>query len=183
MEDYIQITKLNDFIFCPYSIYFHSIYQNYNERVYHGSAQVAGKIKHESIDKSKYSTEKRYLQGTSVYSEKYLLMGKIDIYDTKTKTLRERKNKIVKIYDGYKLQLVAQKVCLEEMGYEVKNIEMYSISDNKVWKLEYTKEDLKKMEETVKKIRNFDFQNNDIKINEEKCNNCIYNSLCNLKIC
>jgi len=44
MEDYIQITKLNDFIFCPYSIYFHSIYQNYNERVYHGSAQVAGKI-------------------------------------------------------------------------------------------------------------------------------------------
>ena len=85
MEDYIQITKLNDFIFCPYSIYFHSIYQNFNERVYHSSYQVAGKIKHESIDKSKYSTEKRYLQGTAVYSEKYRLMGKIDIYDTKTK--------------------------------------------------------------------------------------------------
>ena len=93
-----------------------------------------------------------------------------------------RLNKIVKIYDGYKLQLVAQKVCLEEIGYEVEHIEMYSISDNKVWKLEYTKEDLKKMEGIVEKIRNFDFQNDHVEINPEKCNNCIYNSLCNFKI-
>ncbi|OIO19980.1 MAG: type V CRISPR-associated protein Cas4 [Candidatus Magasanikbacteria bacterium CG1_02_32_51] len=162
-------------------MYFHTLYQNYNERVYHGSAQVAGKIKHESIDKSKYSTEKRYIQGMAVYSEKYRLMGKIDIYDIKTKTLIERKNKIVKIYDGYKLQLVAQKVCLEEMGYEVKNIEMYSITDNKVWKLKYSEDDLKKMEDVIKQIRNFDFKKINVEINPEKCNNCIYNSLCNFK--
>ncbi|MBU3964935.1 type V CRISPR-associated protein Cas4 [Patescibacteria group bacterium] len=94
MENYIQISKINDFIFCPKSIYFHGIYENFSEKTYHQSPQVKGKIKHESVDKQKYSTAKKYLQGLEVYSEKYNLFGKIDIYDQENKILIERKNKI-----------------------------------------------------------------------------------------
>ena len=35
MEDYIAISTLNDFIFCPYSIYLHYVYMETDESVYH----------------------------------------------------------------------------------------------------------------------------------------------------
>ena len=31
MEDYISISTLNDFIFCPYSIYLHNVYMETDE--------------------------------------------------------------------------------------------------------------------------------------------------------
>jgi CRISPR-associated protein Cas4 len=87
MEPYIQISQLNDFIFCPKSIYFHGLYKNYNTEMYHSAYQTTGKIKHETIDLRKYSTEKKYMQSLEVYSAKYGLCGKIDLYDSETKTL------------------------------------------------------------------------------------------------
>ena len=118
MESYIQISKLNDFIFCPMSVYFHSFYENYEEKIYHGKSQTVGKIAHDNIDKGKYSTARRYLQGLPIYSSRFNLMGKIDIYDSDKKFLIERKYKVNKIYRGYLLQLYAQFFCLEEMGIE-----------------------------------------------------------------
>lgn len=37
MEDYIKITQLNDFIFCPVSIYFHNLYEDSEPMLYQGS--------------------------------------------------------------------------------------------------------------------------------------------------
>jgi len=183
MEDYIQITKLNDFIFCPYSLYFHSLYENYVQKIYHSTPQTIGKIKHEAIDKGKYSTEKKYIQGIPVYSEEYRLMGKIDIYNKQTKTLIERKNKIKHIYDGYRLQLIAQKVCLGEMGYKVDDFIIHSLSDNKRHVLDKpNKQDILNLEEIIEAIRSFTFDSVQSS-NKHKCNNCIYNELCNYKIC
>ena len=34
-EDYISISTLNDFIFCPYSIYLHNVYENTDESLFH----------------------------------------------------------------------------------------------------------------------------------------------------
>ena len=31
MDDYIAISTLNDFIFCPYSIYLHNVYMDADE--------------------------------------------------------------------------------------------------------------------------------------------------------
>lgn len=45
MESYIQISKLNDFVFCPMSLYFHSFYENYNQKTYHQKAQAVFEIK------------------------------------------------------------------------------------------------------------------------------------------
>ncbi len=179
MEPYIQISKINDFIFCPKSIYFHGIYENFSEKTYHQSPQVKGKIKHESIDKGKYSTAKKYLQGLEVYSEKYNLAGKIDIYDRDAKALIERKNKISKIYDGYKYQLYAQYFCMVEMGFEVEKLFFYSMSDNKKYKIDLPKgKELEEFEKTIDQIRNFDMLNNNYAENPAKCANCIYRELC-----
>lgn len=116
MENYLQITKLNDFIFCPKSLYFHGLFENFGEETYHSTPQIVGKISHTPIEERKYSTSADILQGTTIFSEEYGLCGKIDIFDKKTGILTERKYKIKKVYDGFKYQLFAQMFCLEEIG-------------------------------------------------------------------
>jgi CRISPR-associated protein Cas4 len=62
MENYIKLSTLNDFIFCPKSIYYHNLYDNYNKNLYQEEAQKSGTIAHESIDNQTYSTRKDILQ-------------------------------------------------------------------------------------------------------------------------
>ena len=78
-DDYISISTLNDFIFCPYSIYLHNVYENTDESLFHATPQAQGRIAHETVDEKKNSTRKDVLQALPVYSEKYGLMGKIDV--------------------------------------------------------------------------------------------------------
>ncbi len=40
MIDYISISTLNDFIFCPYSIYLHNVYMEADETMYHATPQI-----------------------------------------------------------------------------------------------------------------------------------------------
>ena len=51
MIDYISISTLNDFIFCPYSIYLHNVYMETDETIYHATPQTQGRVAHESVDK------------------------------------------------------------------------------------------------------------------------------------
>lgn len=181
MEQYIQITKLNDFIFCPMSLYFHALYGSFSQKVYHDTPQTVGKIKHENIERGKYSSRKRYLQDLPVYSTKYNLMGKIDIYDIKDKALIERKFKIKKIFDGHRFQLYAQMFCLEEIGYKVEKLFIHSLSDNKRYPIDLPDEaERKKFEKVIDDIRNFDPAEFDREVNKNKCDNCIYRELCNV---
>jgi CRISPR-associated protein Cas4 len=128
--------------------------------------------------KIKHTTSsKRYLQGTSVYCDKYGIAGKIDIYDKKEKSLIERKNKVKVIYPGYKYQLYAEMFCMQEMGYEVKKLFIHSLTDNKRYKIQTpTKQELINFEETIKEIQNFTPE----KIISHTCANCqnnIYSAL------
>jgi CRISPR-associated exonuclease Cas4 len=50
MESYITLSHLNDFIFCPRSIYYHQLYSIYDEQHYKQRAQIAGTTAHNSID-------------------------------------------------------------------------------------------------------------------------------------
>lgn len=179
MEPYIQISKINDFIFCPKSIYLHGIYENFSEKTYHDSPQNIGKINHQNIEERKYSTAKKFLQGIEIYCEKYNIAGKIDIYDSEKKELIERKTKIQKIYDGYKYQLYAQYFCLTEMGFKVKKLFLHSLTDNKRYEIPLpNEEEVRKFEEIIKKIKEFDLFKNKISINKAKCEKCIYKNLC-----
>ncbi|MCR4311188.1 MAG: type V CRISPR-associated protein Cas4, partial [Candidatus Taylorbacteria bacterium] len=81
MEPYIQISKINDFVYCPVSIYLHSLYENFNTKTYHQTPQIAGTLNHESIETRTYTTSRRFIMGLDVSSERYNLVGKIDLYD------------------------------------------------------------------------------------------------------
>lgn len=184
MDESILITELNDFIFCPVSIYFHRLYGNLDTMLYQTEAQINGSNAHTSIDRGKYSTKSTVLTGIDVYCERYGLIGKIDTYDFGKKLLRERKRMIKNVYDGYVFQIYAQYFAMIEMGYPVERLELHSMLDNKVYPValpERNKEMLKKFEDTIYKIRNFSMDQFEQE-NCHKCRNCIYEPACDRAI-
>lgn len=186
MEPYIPISYLNDFIFCPRSIYFHRLHGSLEQEMYHTDIQIEGKFAHQTIDQKTYSTKKDLLVGVDVYCEKYNLYGKIDVYDVESKKLIERKNNVKKIYDGYVFQLYAQTFALREMGYEVKEIVIYDKSHNVNYPIPLPEDDPKmfwKFEKLIEDINSFDLNTKNIKVNAEKCKSCIYSHICDCCIC
>lgn len=180
MENLIIISNLNDFVFCPVSIYFHNIEEKTNVMMYQQKSQIDGTSKHQKVDNKEYSTKENILQAIDIYCEKYGLIGKIDVYDDDKKILTERKKKITTIYDGYIFQLYAQYFSLKDMGYNPLKIQLYSYDDNKIHKILLPKDDqvmFGKFEKLVFDMRNFNIENYKA-TNALKCSNCIYEDLC-----
>lgn len=180
MEYYaLNISHLNDFLFCPYSIYLHNVYQSLDEDSYHDIPQVKGKIAHQSIDNNTYSTKKSVVTSMMVFSVKYGLVGKIDQYFYDSRKLIERKRFIKRIYDGYKLQLYAQYFCLIEMGFDVDYLGFYSLSDNRSYNLPIPDNNIIQwFESYLDKVRSYNPLVDEIFINSNKCLRCIYYPLC-----
>lgn len=180
MDDLIRITELNDFIFCPASIYFHNLYGSMDKMIYQNTDQINGTAAHEAVDERHYSSKKDIITGLEVYSEVYGLVGKIDILDNKRHMLRERKKKIKTVYDGYVFQVYAQYFALKEMGYRIEKIELYSMDDHKTYDIKLPENDEKmfaKFNSTIDKMKHFvleDFAQDNI----DKCKRCIYEPAC-----
>ena len=180
MDDAIIISNLNDFIFCPASIYFHKLYGSEDKLMYQTNYQIDGTKAHKSVDNKSYSTRKNIITSLEVYTEKYRLYGKIDIYDADKKLLIERKKHVMKIYDGYIFQLYAQYYAMTEMGYEIERLEIRSIDDNKKYGIAVPEADIQmkqKFEYIINSMRKFDlaaFRQTNI----EKCKKCIYEDAC-----
>lgn len=177
MHSAIQISKINDFTFCPHTLYLHTAYEDFSTALFHDVPQIRGKAVHEPIDQKIYSSRKTILQGIPVYSEEYQLIGKIDLFDTATGELIERKFKVKQIFPGYKYQLYAQMLCLQEAGHEVKSLKIHSLSDNKRYPIPLpNKEELEIFLNVLKEMINY---NPEKHINHEcpKCSMSIYKDL------
>lgn len=180
MDYPIIISNLNDFIFCPASIYFHNLYGCSSTISYQTSSQINGTSAHKAVDNGTYSTKKSMITSLEVYSEKYRLSGKIDLYDGEKKMLIERKRQIKKIYDGYIFQLYAQYFCMTEMGYKIDKLKLYSMIDNKSYVIKLPHEDeimFKKFEDVINDMNSFRLEEFN-QTNREKCKNCIYEPAC-----
>lgn len=181
LEDtFIQLTKFNDFIFCPMSIYYRNIYDNIGFNTYKGEKQIVGTYMHKRIDSGEYSSNKDILSGIDVYSEQYGLIGKIDVYDAKTRVLTERKTHISHIYDGQIMQVYGQYYCLTEMGYLVEKIIIHSLDDNKNYDIDLpcnNPEYKDKFFDLLKDIKDFKMDGY-APSSEEKCKTCVYNAIC-----
>ena|SRR3989344_1138053 len=172
MDTAIPISAINDFLFCPKSLYLHSIYSSFDTSIYHDSPQTIGKISHENIENETYTTSRHILQAMSVYSVRLGVKGKIDIFDSKKGHLIERKYRVKSLYKGFKYQLYAQMYCLEESGYQVKKLFIQSLSDNKRYEISIpTQEERREFEDTIFKMKSFDADS----IDNHTCNHCANN--------
>ena len=169
---------LNDFIFCPYSIFLHNVYLDTDEGLYHATPQTVGRISHKATDSKTSSTSKNDIFSLSVYSCRFRLMGKIDVFRSDKKLLIERKKQLKQIFKGQIYQLWAQYLCLIEMGYEVKQLAFYEISSNKTIPISLPDDnDIKEFSSFIETFRNFNPEKT-VNINPNKCKHCIYCNLC-----
>ena len=178
METYIPITWLNDFVFCPYSIYLHNVYGTHHTDVYHSSVQQKGLNHHRNIDQKTYSTLKGVFTGLNVFSNRYNILGVIDLLDANRGYLVERKRQISKIYEGYKYQLYAQYFCLTEMGYDIKELFFFATSSNTKFPIPIPNQQVREdFEGHLNEVKSFD-PNTFSQKNPNKCSNCVYVHLC-----
>lgn len=183
METFLPITYLNDFVFCPYSIYLHQVFDNNHEEVYSSSPQQYGKSAHSEIDsfekrKESIKAESKILKGIYVISNKLGVYGKIDTLFVNRKKLVESKFQIKTLYRGYYYQLWAQYYALIEMGFEVESILFHSIKEKQDYVIPLPNEkDELELRNHIRKIAHFDFES-EIIVNPVKCSHCIYAALC-----
>jgi len=150
-----------------------------DETMYHATPQTQGRIAHETIDNKSACNRVDDILALPVYSERYGLMGKIDIYKRKEKKLIERKYKLKQIYQGQIYQLWAQMLCLQEMGYEVETLAFYEMSTNKTISVTIpTEEELQQFKTFLQHFRSFDPASTHFSINPNKCAHCVYCNLC-----
>ena len=179
MSDYIPLSTLNDFIFCPYSIYLHSVYMESDEELYKATPQTKGTIAHQGVDEKKGSTRKSDIMSLPVYCDELGISGKIDVYKQDRHLLIERKNNLKRIFRGQIFQLWGQYFCMKEMGYEVDKLAFYEISTNKMIDVELPGE-LGKQELIgfIEQFKNYNPSSTVFKVNSNKCIHCIYCNLC-----
>lgn len=180
MDDAIIISNLNDFMFCPASIYFHNLYGSRDTLTYQNVSQINGNHVHEAVDQGRYSSKKSILMALEIYSEKYNIIGKIDIYDKEKRCLIERKRQIKTIFDGYIFQLYAQYFGMLEMGYEIEKMFLHSMVDNKKYPIALPRKGdamLEKFEHVIDEMKKFSLDSF-VQDNAEKCRNCIYEPAC-----
>lgn len=179
MSDYIPLSMLNDFIFCPYSIYLHNVYMETDEDIYKATPQTKGTMAHQSIDNKSASTRSSDIMALPVYCDELGISGKIDLYKKDKRRLIERKNNLKHIFRGQIYQLWGQYFCMKEMGYEVDNLAFYEISTNKMVTVQIPgnagKQELLCF---IEKFRRYDPASTAFNINPNKCRHCIYCNLC-----
>lgn len=179
MNDYIPLSELNDFIFCPYSIYLRNVYMNIDEDLFKASPQTRGSIAHQGVDKKNGSTSKNNIMSLSVYSDELGISGKIDVYKQDRSLLVERKNNLKRIFRGQMYQLWGQYFCMKEMGYNVERLAFYEISTNKMTYIEIPGETERlELIRFIDKFKSYDPASDKITVNWNKCTHCIYCNLC-----
>lgn len=179
MNDFISISVLNDFIFCPYSIYLHNVYMETDEDIFKATPQMQGTQAHNGVDKKTGSTRSCDILSLPVFSSSFGVYGVIDIYKADKAVLIERKYRLKNIYRGQLYQLWAQYFCLVEMGYEVKQISFYEISTNKMLPQSIPKQaETEELMDFLTKIRSYSPGTDKTQPNVNKCIHCIYCNLC-----
>ena len=180
MEPYVPIAFLNDFLFCPRSIYFHRLCESFEKRLYEERPQIEGQTAHRALDTGTHSTRREILQGMEVYCEKYRLCGKIDRLNLRTGQLTERKKRLKQLYPGHVFQLYGQYFSLTEMGYEVNSLRIHSLEDNRVFPVPLPAEEPERLaafERTVEAMSRYSLEA-PFQPNPNKCANCNYNRMC-----
>lgn len=181
MEPYLAITHINDFLFCPRSLYYSGIFRNTTSTdVYHQMPQREGQAVHRTLDEGTYSTRADVLTGMPVWCERYGLYGVIDQLDLRTGRLTERKNHVSAVWPGFKSQLYAQYYALAEMGYDVRELALHSIKDNRTWPIALPGErEQAWFEHVLDEMKAFRMEAPFVP-NPNKCVHCIYSTLCDM---
>ncbi|OCL26497.1 CRISPR-associated protein Cas4 [Orenia metallireducens] len=139
-EIYFPLSALNTYIYCPYRMYLVYICGEWEEN-YH---TTKGTLDHELVHSEISRYREGYKQTTQVYvkSDKYRLVGKIDVVEERNDEIYpvEFKKGNSSEWVNNKLQLCAQAICLEEqLGIEIERGYLWFLDSYRRKEVEFTK--------------------------------------------
>ena len=181
MEELLPMTSINDFLFCPRSLYYGNIFRrSLGKDAFQQTPQKKGLAAHRTVDEGAYSSRQDVMTGRMVFCETFGLLGRIDIYDARTRTLTERKWSVTAVWEGYRMQLYAQCRALAEMGWPVDFLKLHSKKDNRTHDIPLPgEEDWRRLAEILEGMRGFRLDA-PFDRNPKKCAGCIYRELCDV---
>lgn len=148
MEDFLPLSALQHFAFCPRQFALIHVEQAWAENKF----TAEGRILHERVDSGVSEQRKgvRYERGVSLVSEKYCLTGKLDLLevysDDPTRFVPvEYKRGKPKLEHWDRIQVCAQALCLEEMRDA-------TISEGAIWYWEVRRREAVHIDSTLREI-------------------------------
>ncbi len=179
MNSSIPFTMISDYAYCPLSIFCHGLYDGVDQTVFMGERQTRGGIAHKRIESGEASSPD-VLCSISVASTEVGVHGRIDKYYPAKRGLVESKLRVSEVHDGHIFQMYAQYFAMEECGYPIGSMSLYSIENHTVYDLALPCENPEKRDlffKTLEEMRNVSpamLRPRSLK----RCNACVYFPLC-----
>ena len=185
MDDYLAISALQHYAFCPRQFALIHVEQVWNENRY----TAEGRLLHERVDAGVPEQRRnvRFERAVSLLSERHGLIGKMDLLeievggDLPRYIPVEYKRGKPKIEDWDRIQLCAQALCIEEMRNT-------SVQEGAIWYWQVRRRESVQIDEllranTVRVIREakeiFDAGRTPPPVNDRRCRACSLVDLCN----
>lgn len=185
-EEFIQLSSLQHFVFCPRQCALIHIEQVWVENLF----TAEGKIMHENAHKEQIENKKdvRIERGVALFSMRLGLSGKADVVEFRkiigTKKLQpfpvEYKRGKPKMDDCDKVQLCAQAMCLEEMiGVNISEGAIFYGKTRRRCEILFDETLRSKTEETIRAVHKFIAAGIMPKaVFTKKCDSCSLNEVC-----
>ena len=154
MDDYIFISALNQYEYCPRRCYYMFVENTFlnNEHTVEGTLQHA----RAHSDETSTRAGTRQLRGVHLYSRIYGITGKADVIEEKEGLLypvEHKKGRRGK-WTNDELQLCAQALCLEEMqGQEITQGYLFYVSTGRRKEVQFTAELRQQTIDTISAVR------------------------------
>lgn len=186
-DDFIMISALQHYIFCPRQCGLIHIDDVWQENLF----TVRGEILHEKVDTDSYETrgDIKTVRGLRIHSFKYGLVGRCDVVEFR-QTKNGKEILPVEFKAGEpkedisdKVQLCAQVFCLEEMlNIEIRKAAFFYGKIRRRNNIEIDEDLRKRTEEVIAKVRDI-VESKKVPIVEysAKCRNCSLINVCQPK--
>ena len=177
MSDSIPIRKIQKYLFCKRQYYLECVLSIPADPTYE---LVHGELLHKRVDARRYRSKKRKLFGMSVeVSSKLGMHGIADLVeysDTSDLIVVEFRRTGDELHHADRVGLAAYALCLEEEGYGISHLEVFSFKTRRRSYIRYSSTLRDQVINTVKEIQNETvFPETD---NQKKCTRCANQLIC-----
>jgi CRISPR-associated exonuclease Cas4 len=154
-DNYLAISALQHYAFCPRQFALIHVEQAWEENRF----TAEGRVLHERVDSgfAEQRRDRRYERGVSLISQKYRLVGKMDLLEIDVDSGNDKSPRYFpveykrgkpKVQDWDRIQLCAQTLCIEEMRADV--LGASRVTEGAIWYWEVRRREAVAIDDTLR---------------------------------